>query len=280
MIHLTLENLPQPIALSGCEELVPIIAAVLSGWDIEATLPSSKLEPVITIEKTADGFKRTSPWLSQPIVFEDSVNAVCDLLVDLIKYYISENHSLLCLHCAAVQMGDGLIVFPSTYNAGKSTLAAYLAEAGMKLFADDVMPINGDDNRGVAPGIQPRLRLPLPENSGSSFRNFIDGKSGPRSQRFVYLDLGEDRLAPFGTIAPIHGFVLLQRENEGKATLSPAPKSEVLKSTVLRNFSRQVTAVDVLDRLFSLVGVADCHTLSYSCPKDAVQLLDDAFGSR
>ena len=279
MIHLTIEKLPQPIFLSDCGELLQIITSVLSGWEIKTAAPPSLQDPIITIKKTINGYERTSPWLSQPIVFENSVNAVCDLIVDLIKYYISENQSLLCLHCAAVQIGGGLIVFPSTYNAGKSTLAAHLAAAGMNLFADDVMPINGDDNRGVAPGIQPRLRLPLPENTDPSFRNFIDQMCGPKSQRFVYLNLGQDKLAPLGTTATIRGFVLLRRTDEGNATLASVRKSEVLKNAVLRNFSRDVAAVDVLDRLFGLVEGADCYTLNYSSPNDAVRLLDEAFGS-
>ncbi len=276
---LAFEKLPRPVALSGCEDLAQVIADVLRGWEIRVIASPGAPQPAIAITKTSRGYRRTSPWLSKPTVFANKVNAVCDFLIDLIKYYISEDGSLLCLHCAAVQIGGGLVVFPSPYRAGKSTLAVHMAAAGMRLFADDVMAIDGSTGQGMASGILPRLRLPLSEGQDPAFGDFVSRRGGPKSSRFLYLNLEEDEVAPLGTSAPIIGFVLLQRREGGKTELIETPKSEILKNAILRNFSHEVAAIDVLDRLHALAGGAGCFTLGYASPMEGARLLGEAFGS-
>ncbi len=117
--HLEFAGISAPVALVDCEELVPVIRAVLRGWPVRETDFPSSDDAVITIRKTIDGYRRESRWLSRPTTYRDPVNAVCDFLVDLVKAFVADRPSMLCLHTAAVELGGGLVIFPNAYKAGK-----------------------------------------------------------------------------------------------------------------------------------------------------------------
>ncbi len=274
---LSFERIPRPVLLVGCDELRNTIANLLRGWHIERIAAQGAPQPAITIKKTTKGYRRTSEWLSDPEIFTDRVDTVCDFFLDLIKLYLSNDNSMLCLHCAAVKLGDGLVVFPSSHGVGKSTLCTHLSAIGAKVFSDDVLPIISATNEGMAPGILPRLRLPLPEDSDSVFTDYVNERRGPHSDRFLYLDLKEEELAPLGSNLPIIGFVLLERNPDGDNEMTEAPTSEVLKSSILRNFSQEVSPLDILDRLHTIVDGARCFTLRYSSAKNGAELLYKTF---
>ncbi len=276
---LSFEGLTGPVALTGCDELAECIASVLRGWQMREVAPDQAGEPVITIRKTDGRYSRTSRWLSEPASFSHPVNATCDFLVDLMRAYVADNAHLLCLHCAAARFGDGLVIFPSTYRAGKSTLSAHLAATGTRLFTDDVLPIVASTGHGMAPGFLPRLRLPLPDDSGRGFVDFIEQMAGPRSDRYIYFDPGEDVLAPMGETAPIRGAVLLDRTDDGPAELSPAGADEILQNAIQRNFAHNLSGLETLDRLHAIVDGRECYTLRYRNAEDAVAALEGAFGS-
>ena len=86
---LSFEGLSRPVRLIDCDELAKAMAGVLPGWPFQDA-PESDTEPIITITKTAKGYRRESPWLSKPAVYPDHVDAVCDFIVDLINGYIAD----------------------------------------------------------------------------------------------------------------------------------------------------------------------------------------------
>ena len=176
-IYLSFADLQHPIVLTGCAELSGIIGQLLRGWEITPYEGLHDIEPIIRIEKTGSSYTRHSRWLDQPASFDDPVDAVCDFLVDLTKAYLDTATGMMCLHGAAAHFSDGLVLFPSTYRAGKSTLCVELARRGVRIFSDDVLPIENNRNFGVAPGILPRLRLPLHEDAGNGFLDFINSTS-------------------------------------------------------------------------------------------------------
>ncbi len=278
---LSFAGLIRPVSLVGCDELAGYIGAILRGWRIEQLADDSAADDaIISIHKTEDGYSRTSRWLSQPAIYAHPVDAACDFLVDLMRAYAAGNSSLLCLHSAAARLNDGLVIFPSTYKAGKSVLSAHLAAAGIRLFTDDVLPIESTTNHAWAPGILPRLRLPLPDNASPEFRRFVDRHEGPRSDRYLYLALDEAALAPLGETAPIRGVVLLDREDNAAAEISPIGADEILQRTILRNFAHNLSGLETLDRLHAIVDEAQCFNLRYNAGEDAVASLVDAFGGR
>ena len=275
---LSFKGLTDPVALLGCDEFAAHIGAVLRGWEMREIGDGGANEPAVTICKTDGRYSRTSRWLSEPRSFADPTDAVCDFLIDLIKAYIAENEHLLCLHCAAARFDDGLVIFPSTYRAGKSMLTAHLAAAGTHLFTDDVLPIESTTSHAWAPGILPRLRLPLPDDISPGFRQFVDRHYGFHSDRYLYLDLDEAALAPLGETAPIRGVVLLDREENASIDMSPVGTDEVLKRAILRNFAHNLSGLETLDRLHAIVDEAKCFSLRYDAGEDAVAALLGAFG--
>ncbi|OHC74765.1 MAG: hypothetical protein A3G18_09965 [Rhodospirillales bacterium RIFCSPLOWO2_12_FULL_58_28] len=267
----------RPISLIGCGELKPMIMAVLRGWQIREVASGGSPLPIIEIEKTDKGYRRKSPWVDKPAVFTDGVDAVCDFLVDLIRYHISDGIPQLCLHCAAAAFTSDLMIFPSAYEAGKSTLSVHLAAHGARLFADDVLPLENSSNNGIAPGILPRLRLPLADDAGKIFHDFVARRQGLQNDRFLYVGLKENELAPLGTTAPIRNIIMLKRDPGGKTELVPAKKSDTLRDSIMRNFSGNVPAIKILDRLHAVVESARCYALHYTSGDDGARVLRDAF---
>ncbi len=274
---LSFEQLSRPVALIGCDHLAESISTLLRGWRCREISASTETPPSITIRRTSKGYELESLWRKSTVAYRDEVNTVCSFIVDLIKAYIAADPTLLCLHSAAAEFAGRLVVFPSRYRAGKSVLSAHLAAAGVRVYADDVLPIDERANHGVALGILPRLRLPLPDGVDAAFRDFVRRRSGLRNQRYAYLDLDAESLAPLGEEAPIGAFVLLRREAGARPELAPVSKSEILKRVILRNFADEVRAVDILDRLHDVVGDARCFRLCYDAAAEAAELLKQSF---
>ncbi len=274
---LAFEGISRPVALIDSDDLAECFAAVLRGWRFSEYASTPAPPPVVTVRRTPEDYRIESPWRPSPARHEDRVDAVCTFLVDLIRAYIADDPSLLCLHGAAAEFAGRLVVFPTTYRSGKSTLSAYLAAAGVRVYADDVLPIKAGGNLGVAPGILPRLRLPLPDGASAPFRGFVDRRRGLGNQRYLYLELDPNELATRGTEAPIGSFVILDRDPEARPGLAPTSDSEVLQRVVLQNFARDVDAEDILRRLNTLVAEARCFTLTYAHGEQAVALLKEAF---
>jgi hypothetical protein len=271
-------GLRRPVAFINSESLYRHLFTILRDWEIKRLDQGADQLPIITIEKTDAGFQRQSRWLSKPAIFRNPVDAVCDFIVDLIHAYVADNEGLLCLHGAAVEFKQGLVVFPNTYRTGKSILSLKLASCGGRLFTDDVLPITDQSDFGMALGILPRLRLPLPDASGQAFVDFVSQRHGPKNGRYLYVKLDGWEQAALGTTAPISAITILQRDGATEPTLMKAKKNIVMKDIILRNFARQNPALEIVDRLHSVVENAECYTLRYATLDQAVRLLEDTFG--
>ncbi len=276
--HFNFAGLAQPVAFINSEPLYPYVQTIMRDWGIDRVEPNDGRPPVITIQKTGAGFERRSKWLSKPAVFTDPVDAACDMIVDLVHAYVADHKDMLCLHCATVEFNQGLVVFPNTYRAGKSTLSLKLVESGERLFTDDVLPISHRGDAGFALGILPRLRLPLPNQISSEFAKFIENRCGPQNDRYLYVRLGLTEQAALGTTAPIQGITILQREKNAAPQLSEVKKSTVVKDMILRNFARQNPGLEIVDRLYAIVEKAACYRLQYDNLEQASNLLKEVFG--
>ena len=274
-MQLLFDGIRRPVDFLDCESLAEPLAEILSGWRFR---PSSGLRerPAITLRREADGYRLQSDWLEGSLFDSAPVSTVCSFIVDLVKAYIADAQ-LLCLHCGAVEFAGRLVVFPSWYRAGKSTLCVRLAAAGWRLYADDVLAIAPSDAAGMALGIAPRLRRPLPRQVGADFRAFVSDHEGPKDNRYVYLRLPSDRLAPLGTKAPIGGIVLLERKQFGRAELIATSRAEALKRLLGQNFGFPGGAELVFERLASMAQRLPCFTLSYADLDEAAAALENAF---
>lgn len=207
------------------------------------------------------------------------MEALCDLHFELIEWFLDVHSNHLCIHCAAVEMEQGLVVFPSPTKAGKSTLTLQLAASGHRIFGDDVLPLEPERNEGFALGLSPRIRLPLPKALGAEPRAFLETHAGPGDRFYRYVDLSESELAQFGETAPVAALVLLERKASGPAHLEPVSQGEMLKLILRRNFADEVPAPDIFDRLHALCGDARRLRLTYSDGRAAVALLDRELGA-
>ena len=271
-------GLAPPVAFVDCDDLVARLPRLYRGWRIES-LTSSTEDPVLTLRREDKRYVLEAEWLKPSHRRRDPIDSLCGFIAEFIRAYVNHDPRLLCLHGAAAEFAGRLIVFPNRYRAGKSVLSACLAAAGVRLFADDVLPIGGPEDHGIAPGFAPRLRLPLPVDLGEVPQRFIEKRAGPRGERYLYLDLNERELAPHGTSAPIGGFVLLERADGAKPELSAVGDNEVLRQVIWQNFAREGTAPEILERLHRLVAQAQCYQLHYGRAEDAAKLLKATFSA-
>lgn len=276
-MNLSFRDIRPPVAVCDDAGFLPVLETVARRWPT-GPADAGAGEPLIRVTRDGDAYVRRSPWASDGRRFHHPVNAVCDLVVDLVHAFLADNPDRLCLHCAAVESRAGLVLLAGTYGQGKSTLAAHLAMEGARLYTDDVLPLEPGTGYGMALGILPRLRLPLPETAAAPFRAFAERHAGPASDRSFYLDLPDDRLAPFGATAPVNGIVVLDRRDDARPAMESIGTSEALKAIVLRNFARQGSALDILDRLHAVVARAERLRLTYTGADAAAHLLIDRFG--
>lgn len=268
----------------GCPKVPVALASILRGWDLTTgpVRPASRDK----IEFRWSGRKllwhsATKPvpksWIDLPpaTVFD----AVCDIHYEMSDWFLAERPGHLGLHAAAIEFGKGLVVFPSTIKAGKSVLTIAAAAAGLRIFGDDVLAVHPKTHDGVALGMLPRLRLPLPASLSSSFHAFLAARRGNSNKRHHYVDLKDHELAPLGTTAPIAGFVLLDRKENGRATLGSVSHGEMLKCAISRNFASDVLgAAEIFSKAEKLTAKAGRFRLTYADCDDAIEHLAGKFG--
>ena len=276
VLSVTFGDLETPFALVDCGHLLEYFPTILPHWKINV-LPGCCQSPILTLRREKGIYILQADWLKTPVRRADMVDAICSLVAELVGAHVRNNANLLCLHGAAANFAGKLVVFPNKYRAGKSLLSACLAANDVQLFCDDVLPINIDNGYGVAPGLAPRLRIPLPHNLDPACKNFIQIKSGLAGKQYLYLDLDSKHLAVRGSLAPVGAFVLLDREEGAMASLTEIAEAEVLHQVVWQNFGREAEAPEILGRLGKMVSTAGRFRLRYDRVEDAVELLRESF---
>jgi hypothetical protein len=276
-----LDGLQAPISLHECDEMIEPLSRVLGSWRFRALeSPVEGQTPArISVRRASQSYRIASPWLSEPVIEHSVVGAVFSLAAELACAFAEERPGLLCLHCAAVEVNGGLILFPNSENAGKSTLAAGLVARGLRLFADDVLAVSENDQHGIALGVAPRLRLPVAHSSGTGFRAFVECHQGPRDKEFLYLNLDPSQLAQHGQTCLIGATVLLDRRRSASPTLTPLEKGRALRQLIVQNFAPNGTSLTTINRLFRIIETGACFTFTYSNLQQAVHFLSERFSA-
>ena len=275
---LQFDGLTGPIALVRCPELRDLLTTLSPGWTGRVCEKSdSDEQPLITVRRDAEGYWLASRRNPKPDRHKAAVDATCALIAELFWPFLEAEPDLLCVHGAAVEFAERLVVFPNRYRAGKSLLSAALAAAGRRLFTDDVLPIVSGTERGLALGVRPRLRIPVPDDLDARTRQFIDERAGPSSERYLYLNTREAEQATRGAQLPIGAFVLLERDASVKPAMTPISFGAVMGQLVWQNFARCLHHAEILRRFRQLSESARCFRLSYARVEQAVTLLGEAF---
>ena len=279
-LRFQLSDFSGPVALRLSPSCRALLFDVLKGWRIEPWLgEGGSPDPLLSFEEAGGAYFVGGRGVAKPMKRGDFADAVCGFLAELVRIYVDESPTRLCLHAASAMFGDRLVVFPSTFRAGKSTLCAGLAAAGVRLAGDDVLLIDAADGSGEALGFPPRLRLPFPDNFAPASRSFVDRNVHVSGKQYRYLDLGPAALARKGERFPIRSFVLLDRKQEGPAALTPLRKADALQAVLYQNFARAVPPRGILECLTEIVETAETLRLGYSRAEDAVQLLAAHFAA-
>lgn len=268
------DNSAAVIEIPDGEEFAGILRASAFDWPFREA--SSHEQPVAAVRKSGERYELAAP--DAETIEVAAASAACSVIVDAVKGYIAAHPSRLCLHCGSAMLNGRLVVFPGQFRAGKSTLVARLAAGGHTIFGDDVLPLDDMDECGVAMGIAPRLRVPLPASVPESFRAFAERHATLRDHRYHYLN-PPDRIARRGTAAPLGAIVLLDRRAEGPAALFHSSRAAALHSLIVQNFSRGATADDLLNRMHALVERLPAFVLRYSELDAAAALLEEVFSS-
>lgn len=269
------------LAFADCDQVVEDLRAILRGWRVQE-VGVDRRPAVVRLKRARNGYLRISPWSRTPSKCHEAfrkhnTDALFGVHYDLLRWYVEAERGP-CLHCAAVKFPSGLVVFPNTTKAGKSTLSIQLAIAGHQVFSDDWLSIRQPGNVGMALGILPWLRLPAPAGVRDAFRRFLKDRRGPRNRRWTYVDLRDGELAAHGARAPVHALVLLDRRQSGPARLAPVTKDRMLTELIQQNYARQVPAMEVFDSLHQLTRGADCFSLRYASVSEAAARLQKVFG--
>lgn len=268
-------GVPQPVRLVRCAPLLDMIGDIFPTWPFRLDKCDPESTPIITVRRQKGEYRVDAPWLDEPIFSDTGVCAFSSIVVDVIYAWLEANSGMLCLHCAAVDFGGRMVVFPNTNKVGKSLLVARLMAENHTCYGDDLLALT-PEGKGMSFGVPPRLRLPLPA-SEKTVKDFIRTHRGKADADSVYIAPETPELAPFGQTRPIGALVMLIRKAASKAELVPANSSDSLRNMVYQNLMRRGSALQVLERSVQLTEEIPCWYLRYSHLDDAVALLQNAF---
>ncbi|WP_424940404.1 PqqD family peptide modification chaperone [Aliiroseovarius sp. S253] len=277
--YVQFEGLQHPVALEGAAEIGDILSTVLSAWPHRILETASSTPPFVTIRSVgpqrwevecADAPNAPRIW--------DDVNAVCDLVAEMAWERLRSDPGLLCLHAAAIDFGGRLVVVPNARRAGKSTLAIALLRLGRRLYTDDFLPVRVEPEKrtcvGIANGILPRLRLPVPESFSEAFRNDVAQDPGPSNRQYKYL--ANLPVAPWGENLPLGAMVVLDRRDEPiPPQLSEMTREDAIASLITQNFARTRHAGAILRSIDTLTRNMPIFQLCYHCADEAAEYLSN-----
>lgn len=271
-MRLAFEGLKATVEVPDCPDFAAALRASAVDWPFRRV--EADTEPAARITKSGPSLLVHYPD-EEPLPVTP-VAAACSLMVSLAEALVAENPDRLCFHGGAVLFGGRLVIFPGRSHAGKSTLIARLAAGGHTVFGDDILPLDevGD---GLAMGVAPRLRLPLPAGASEAFRGFVAAHAGAADGRYHYLALPEGRLARRGATAPLGAVVLLDRRPAGPAAMHEAPGRLALKLLARQSVLGTDDARPSLARMHAIVQRLPCFVLSYADLEEAAALLEAAF---
>ncbi|KQB97624.1 hypothetical protein AL073_01365 [Loktanella sp. 1ANDIMAR09] len=281
-ICLNFAGLDAPLKVAQPDVVRPLLDPVIGGWPFSAvpcTDPHAKPAFATISPRDAKKWRLEAPLAGKPVADHNPVNAICDLVVEMSWERLRSRPDLLCLHAAALTFDDRLVIFPNARRAGKSLLSATLAHAGHEVFSDDFVPLAVDPQSGVisgmANGIAPRLRMPLPDNLSVTLDSWIMDRIAVRNKQYGYLT-GID-LPQSGTVAPVGAIVVLEGDPTmtAPASLTPVTQEEAMASLVTQNFGRQVHAGAILRVADALTRTVPVLRLRYNRVEDAAALLHE-----
>ena len=269
------------IRLNSCPELTAVIDRICPKWPYKSDSKGSLGgEPFLTISRVRKGFRLSSKFMTKSQNYNNAVDTVCALIVELAWATLRDNTDWLCLHCAAVQFSGRLVIFPNARRAGKSTIATLLGLQGYKVFTDDFLAVEVSKKgeiHGISSGITTRMRTPWPDSFSPEVIRNLDGSKCDFNRQYSYHYKHEAMPVQRGERCSIGAIVLLERSDENKLEMQPINAEKTLQTIILQNFSRATNSANILEVLYSLVCQVSCYELKYSNAETAIIKLEETF---
>lgn len=265
-----------------CDEVAQGFLSLLRGWGVTEVGEAGDNCIALSwrsgrLDWRSDALPAPRGWQKKPP--SNVVDAVCDLHFYLLDVYSFRNPGVPCIHAAAIEFERGLVIMPSVQKTGKSTLTAELASRGQRVFCDDLLPLDLGSGEGVALGMLPRLRLPLPDNVTQRYRDFAAAHRGVSDKYCQYLDLNGEAIADYGERLPVVGFVLLERRPEGPAETRDERVAPVLARLIDRQFGGEPDLLGMFKNMRRLVESTQRIAISFSDTAELATALLDRFGT-
>lgn len=273
-----------PILVENAETVMPYLPYYLAGWKISWAGDSApRTADARVIEYPNGTFKVVSVGPGgADFTFNNPYDAANGLAGALISVFVSRDPTMICLHAGAARVGDGLVIVIGDSFAGKSSVALHLAVLGHRFFGDDQIAVTMENpSRGLCLGLMPKVRLPLPEDCGDAFREFVEGYTAMQGDEMAYLKLWEGEAGTFGETAPVRALVFLDRDDieadPGMTELHAASRPELVKTMIGTAFAPHVPSSDLLAGLTRLADAADSYHLKFASSREAAALLSRVF---
>lgn len=248
---------------------------------VDAAPDGAPIAAPISVTKHADHWHISSPQFELDEYDLDDGYMVANSLVGaLIAAFVAQGRGLVSIHAGAVEIGGGLVLFLGNNRSGKSTFATVLAARGQRFFADDRLVLDLDMVpplcRSLA--IAPKLRLPLPPEADSPYRQFVARNSRLTWARMAVLRLNSDHAAGFGETLPLKAIVQLCRCDQiGQPRLTPLAQPAMVRCLLEQLFAPHLSQRDELSACAKLAGATDLWQLDYASAFDAADMVVDHF---
>jgi hypothetical protein len=271
----------QPVIVRNAEAVLAYLTLFLVGWPMRRIGGDGMAggpEPDIDIVEQGD--RRFLVALTGPggnrIIHEDAFNAANGLAGALVAAYVARQPDVMCLHAASVRLSGGITVLLGDSLAGKTSIALQIAAAGYRLFGDDRLAVHlagKGPPAGEGLGLMPKVRLPLPQDCGSRFAEYVEAFTEIQGDDAAYLKLWEGEAAAFGEKSPLATLVILDRVEDAAATITPAGRAECVKSLLANCFAPHIDSTALVQALERLSACIPGLILRYSSSREAASLL-------
>lgn len=261
-VDYALDNVGPCIRLIDAEQLLPVIHQAMPGWRLTPCEFQQNI-PSICVWRHPNGYWQEAPALPEGMLLDTPAGTACSVIADLAGAYLRHHPEHIGLHCGAVEVNQQLFIFPNSHRAGKSTLTAAFAAVGYRVFGDDVLALTRC-GEGISLGVAPRLRLPLPEALAPEFHQFVADHLGPHDDRYGYLALNEQQLAPHGVRCPLGAVLLIERdESLSEPQLVRLQPGDGLWQLLQQNFAEHESDQALIERFLPLLKDLPCFLIRY-----------------
>lgn len=265
-----------PVTVRNAEALLAQLTVFMGGWPIRRIGDGRTAAPDIDVVEVAndDILVRVNGPGGNEIACTDAFEAANALAGGLIACFVARAPDRICLHAGAARIGTGLAILLGESLAGKSSVALQLAAAGYRLFADDRLAIEapkteGAGTEGLCLGLMPKLRLPLPPDSGARFTDFVEGYTEIRDDEVAYLKLWDAEAATYGETAPVTALVVLDRRDDGPVRLEPESRAAMAKALLGNCFAPHIGAARLVELLSAIVDSCACYRVTFASSREA-----------